>query len=216
MTTITVPTFAVNLNHTEYSASSVRQTKQIETSQEFTLIMTSLLDLPTEIRLQIWSYVVQPTIIYPCRCGRRCTTTQNLPSRDDSCCRPPMTYELCDNRILRVNHLIFAEAQPLVDKAGKDRVFVLCDNLSIDKFFQGLDRRDWKWVKHVTAELFIGWGKDCKDDWFLTQSHRWAKRYVAGSLSKYCQGREVSVQPAEEIKEDSNGRRTLKVDVYLS
>ncbi|KAL6240465.1 hypothetical protein RBB50_012666 [Rhinocladiella similis] len=178
--------------------------------------MTSLLDLPAEIRLQIWSYIVQPTVIHPCKCCTVGKTTQKLPSRDDSRCRQPLTYEYCDNRILRVNRLIFAEVQPLVEKVEKDRLFVLCDNLSLDKFFKSLDQRDWKWVRHVTVELFIGWGKDCKDDWFLAQSHRWAKRYVAGSLSKYGQGREVVVNPAKEIKEDSEGRRTLTVDVYLS
>ncbi|KAK6373535.1 uncharacterized protein PV06_10181 [Exophiala oligosperma] len=184
--------------------------------------MISLLDLPTEIRLQIWSYIVQPTVIHPCSCCTKVKTTQKSSSQDNNnnnaryYRQPTTTYDLCDNRILRANRLIFAEVQPLVAKVEKDRVFVLCDNSNLDKFFKSLDKRDWKWIRHVTVELFIGWGKDCKDDWFLAQSHRWAKRYVAGSLNKYGQGRVVVVSPAEEIKEDSQGRRTLTVDVHLS
>lgn len=176
----------------------------------------SLLALPAEIRLQIWSHIVgSPTVVYPCECATK--SKQCQAHRLNSCCQNTSTYKHCDNRILRVNRLIFTEAQPLVHRAEKDRVFVLCNNLCLDNFFKSLDRRDWKWAKHLRVDLFVGWGADNKqDEWFLCQSNRWAKRYVMGALEKFSDGREVVVVPADRVREDGAGRMTLTVDIHLS
>ncbi|OAG45624.1 hypothetical protein AYO21_00260 [Fonsecaea monophora] len=173
---------------------------------------TSLFTLPPEIRLQIWSYLVRPTTIYPCHCAER-----DKQLRLDACCNNSSSiYQDCDNRILRVSRQIFDEVQPVVERAESERLFVLCNSLSLDDFFKALHQSDWKWVKHLRVELFVGWAKDNQDDWFLCQMHRWAKRSVAGTLYKYDQGRELSIQPAEQAREDKNGRRTLTVDIYLA
>ncbi|EXJ82937.1 hypothetical protein A1O3_06754 [Capronia epimyces CBS 606.96] len=126
------------------------------------------------------------------------------------------TYRHCDNRILRLNRQIFAEVLPTVQQAEEARVFVLYNRVCLDNFFKSLHERDWRWVRHLRVGLFVGWGDDGKDDWFLCQSQRWAMRHVAGALEKYGQGRSVVVLPADEIKEDSDGRRSLVVDVYLA
>ncbi|OQU93827.1 hypothetical protein CLAIMM_00291 [Cladophialophora immunda] len=175
---------------------------------------TSLFILPPEIRLQIWSYLVQPTTIYPCECAMR--DEQCQAHRLGACCHNTSTYQHCDNRILRVSRQIFDEVQPMAKRAERARLFVLCNNLCLDNFFKSLDKSDWRWVKHLRVDLFVGWGNANQDDWFLCQMHRWARRYVAGTLNKYDHGREVSIQPAEEAREDKNGRRTLTVDIYLS
>ncbi|EXJ56850.1 hypothetical protein A1O7_07194 [Cladophialophora yegresii CBS 114405] len=128
------------------------------------------------------------------------------------------TSRHCDTGVLRVSRQIFAEVQPLVQRAAKNRTFMLCNiNLCLDNFFRALNPENWKRVKHLQVDLFVGWASDNHDgdDWFLCQMHRWARRYVAGALSKYDQGREVTIQPADEAKEDGQGRRTLTVDVYL-
>ncbi|KIV79075.1 hypothetical protein PV11_06662 [Exophiala sideris] len=174
----------------------------------------SLLGLPAELRLQIWSHIMGPTMVYPCECATKSRVCQA--HRLDSCCQNASTYKHCDNRILRVNHLIFSEAQPLVQQAEKNRIFVLCNNLCLDNFFKSLNERDWKWAKHLRVDLFVGWGNDNQDEWFLCQSNRWAKRYVAGALHKYNQSREVVVIPADEVKQDGDGRMTLMVDTHLS
>lgn len=172
------------------------------------------LSLPLEIRLQIWSYILRPTLVYPCDCAPR--DEQCKSTRLGVCCHNTSTYTHCDNRILRLNRQIFAEVEPLVKEAEKKRMFVLCNNLCLDNFFKTLDERDWKWVKHLRVDLFVGWGSDNQDDWFLCQSQRWARRYVAGALDRYHQGRELTVEPAEEVKQDSKGRRALTVNIYLA
>ncbi|OCT48998.1 hypothetical protein CLCR_05196 [Cladophialophora carrionii] len=174
----------------------------------------SLQTLPLEIRLQIWSYLVQPTKIYPCECALKAQQCQA--HRLGGCCDNNSTYKHCDTRVLRVSRQLFEEVQPLVRRAAKERTFMLCNNLCLDNFFKALDERDWKWVKHLRVDLFVGWGSDNQDDWFLGQMHRWARRYVAGSLSQYDQGRELTIQPADEAKEDKDGRRSLTVDIYLA
>lgn len=171
------------------------------------------LSLPIEIRLQIWSYVVEPTLVYPCECAPRDEQCKSL--RLDVCCRNTSTYTHCDNRVLRLNRQIFAEVAPLVRRAEQDRVFVLCNNLCLDNFFKSLDVADWRWVRHLRVDLFVGWGREQQDDWFLSQSHRWARRYVMGALDKYSRGREMKVEPEKDVKEDTGGRRTLRVDIYL-
>lgn len=93
---------------------------------------------------------------------------------------------------------------------------MLCNNLCLDNFFKALSEDDWRWVKHLRVDLFVGWGTNGQDDWFLSESQRWAKRYVTGALNKYEEGRHVVVQPAQEVKEDSSSRRSLAVDIYLT
>ncbi|KIW52892.1 hypothetical protein PV05_08504 [Exophiala xenobiotica] len=189
----------------------------------------SLLALPPEIRVQIWSYIVRPTVIHPCTCADKALQCHqanhnhnhnHVEDEDENCCQStalPYTYNYCDNQLLRVNRLIFNEAQPLFDKTEKERIYVLCNNLCLGNFAKSLTEGEWKSVRHLRVDLFVGWGNDCRDDWFLGQSHRWAKRYVAGALSKYeDQGRQIVVVPAEEVKEDFNGRRTLTVDIHFS
>ncbi|KIX03109.1 uncharacterized protein Z518_06659 [Rhinocladiella mackenziei CBS 650.93] len=141
------------------------------------------LSLPLEVRLQIWAYIVQPTLEYPCDCARKGVPCQSPPL--GICCHDVSTYQHCDNRILRVSRQIFDEVQPIVQKAEIDRVFVLCNSLCLDNFFKTLNERDWKWVKHLRMDLFVGYGDDNQDDWFLCQSQRWAKRYVAGALDRF-------------------------------
>jgi hypothetical protein len=174
----------------------------------------SLQTLPLEIRLQIWGHLTQPTTIYPCECALKDQHCQS--HRLGGCCYNNSTYQHCDNRVLRASRQIFDEVQPLVKQAEHNRVFMLCNNLCLDNFFKALDERDWKWVKHLKVDLFVGWGNDCQDDWFLCQMHRWATRYVMGTLIKYDQGRELTIRPAEEAKEDKDGRRTLTVDIFLA
>ena len=171
------------------------------------------LALPLEIRLQIWTYIVQPAVVYPCNCTL--DVKGGNPHRTECSCDNISTYKYCDNRILRLNRQIFAEVQPLVKRAEEGRVFVLCNNLCIDSLFRNTARRDWKWVKHIKVDLFVGWGCGGQDDWFLCQSQRWARRYVLGALDRYSGGRDLTIQPEEDVKEDSDGRRTLTVDIYL-
>lgn len=205
----------------------------------------SLLMLPPELRLQIWSYCVQPTLglVYPC--SRQCDHHDvpivhdgdyNTVNKSNDPTQPP--YKHCDNRLLRVNKQVFAEVYPLVQQTEKDRLFVLCDRRCLDEFFAGLDERDWRWVRRLRLELFVGWGGSVlrggggglvgvdesvdegtgdngQDDWFVCQSQRWASRYVAGALSRYGRGRSLVVRLADCVKEDESGRRMLAVDVQL-
>ncbi|KAJ9610396.1 hypothetical protein H2200_005173 [Cladophialophora chaetospira] len=174
----------------------------------------TLQTLPFELRLQIWSYIVQPTKIYPCDCALQGQMCQS--DRLGGCCHKNSTYTHCDNRILRVSRQIYSEIQPLVRKAEIQRVFILCNNLCLENFFNALNERDRKWVKHLRVNLFVGWGNGSQDDWFLCQMHQWARRYVMGTLNRYDQGRNVTIEPAEEAKEDKDGRRNLTVDIYLA
>ncbi|KAK7890611.1 hypothetical protein LTR67_007820 [Exophiala xenobiotica] len=245
--------------------------------------MSLLLALPPEIRLQIWSYIVQPTVIHPCTCAeaekaqaqaqalQRCHQAQasQVDDNNNRCQRtttspPPSPYNYnyndCDNQsqLLRVNRLVFNEVQPLFANTQRETIYMLCNNLCLDQFLSSncLNTTEthnvsysgtstikegeidvWKSesesesesesvkaaavrIRHLRVDLFVGWATDCRDDWFLGQSHRWAQRYVAGILSKYetqTHGRQrqtVVIEPAEEVKEDfSSGRRTLTVDI---
>ena len=174
----------------------------------------TLQDLPLEIRLQIWSYIVQPLTIYPCECtvaSAQCTRHQS-----DVFCYEAPAYQHCDNRILRVSQQVFTEVQPLVQQAERQRVFVLCNNLCLDSFFRSINERDWKWIKNLRVDLFVGIGTAGQDDWFLSQSRGWAKRYALGVLVKYDQGRSIVVEPSKQIEQDETGRRTLTVDIRLT
>jgi hypothetical protein len=225
--------------------------------------MSLLLALPPEIRLQIWFYIVQPTVIHPCTCAeaekaqaqaqalQRCHQAQasqvdDNNNRCQSITSPsPISYNYnhCDNQsqLLRVNRLIFNEVQPLFANTQRETIYMLCNNLCLDQFLSSnclnttethicasKGETEWKSesdkaavrIRHLRVDLFVGWATDCRDDWFLGQSHRWAQRYVAGVLSKYknqTHGRQrqmVVIEPAEEVKEDfSSGRRTLTVDI---
>jgi hypothetical protein len=173
----------------------------------------TLQTLPPEVRHQIWSYLVQPTTIYPCDCalkGQQCHS-----EREGTCCEGSSTYQHCDNRILRVSRQLFDEVQPLVQRAEQTRTFVLCNNLCLEKLFLSLNQTDWIWLKHLKVDLFVGWGSNNQDDWFLSQMHNWARRYIMGTLSKYDHGRKVEIRLAECSKEDAHGRRTLMVDIFL-
>lgn len=172
-----------------------------------------LLNLPLEIRSQIWSYIVQPLKIYPCECALK--EIQCTAHRLDPCCHNTSTYQHCDNRLLRVNRQVFQEVLPVVHQAEKRRVFILCNNLCLDNFFKRLIKTDWKWAKHLRVDLFVGIGTLGQDDWFLTQNQRWARRYVGGVLERYDEGRKVVVVPDTVVNEDKKGRRTLTVDIYL-
>jgi hypothetical protein len=223
--------------------------------------MSLLLALPPEIRLQIWSYIVQPTVIHPCTCAeaeeaqalQRCHQAQaNQVDDNNNCCQrtpspspSPYNYNDCDNQsqLLRVSRLIFDEVQLLFANTQRETIYMLCNNLCLDQFLSSnclnttethsstsKGETEWKSesakaavrIRHLRVDLFVGWATDCRDDWFLGQSHRWAKRYVAGVLSKYetqTHGRHftrqmVVIEPAEEVKEDfASGRRTLTVDI---
>ncbi|KAK5464958.1 hypothetical protein LTS15_001521 [Exophiala xenobiotica] len=231
--------------------------------------MSLLLALPPEIRLQIWSYIVQPTVIHPCTCAeaektqaqaqalQRCHQAQanQVDDNNDNRCQKttspppsPYNYNHCDNQsqLLRVNRLIFNEVQPLFANTQRETIYMLCNNLCLDQYLSSNSlsttethictstskgETEWKSepesakaavrIRHLRVDLFVGWATDCRDDWFLGQSHRWAQRYVAGVLSKYenqTHGRQtqttVVIEPAEEVKEDfSSGRRTLTVDI---
>lgn len=172
-----------------------------------------LLDLPSEIRLQIWSHIIGPQTIYPCECASR--AIQCTSHRLGKCCHNTSTYEICDNRLLRVNRQIFDEVVPLVRHAEKKRLFVICNNLCLDNFFKSLQQRDWASVRNLRVDLFVGIGTAGQDDWFLEQSQRWARRYVMGALQKYDEGRNIVVIPAAEVRQDKNGRRSLRVDIHM-
>ena len=176
---------------------------------------TTLQTLPPEIRSQIWTYLIaQPTLIYPCACALQ--NAQCHSHRLDRCCHNSSTYTHCDNRILRTSRQIHDEILPLVHYTSLQRIFVLCNNLCLDNFFTDLRTQDWKWVKHLQVDLFVGWGKDCQDDWFLCQMRSWAYRYVMGTFGKFDGALKVGrVVTGEEAVEDREGRRTLRVDVYL-
>lgn len=172
-----------------------------------------LLDLPLEIRLQIWSHIIGPRTIYPCECAFK--ATQCTSHRLGTCCHNISTYQVCDNRILRVSRQIFDEVEPLVRQAEQKRVFVICNNLCLDNFFKSLQQRDWNSVRNLRVDLFVGIGTAGQDDWFLSQSQRWARRYVMGALQQYDQGRNIDIFPAGEIQQDKNGRRSLTVNIHL-
>lgn len=173
-----------------------------------------LLDLPIEVRIQIWSYVVQPLTIYPCECALK--DVQCTAHRFDPCCLNTSTYEHCDNRILRVNQQVYEEVRPLVQKAEQRRTFVLCNNLCLDNFYKRLFARDWRWVNHLRVDLFVGIGTLGQDDWFICQNQRWARRYVLGALEKYTADRKIVVVPDSVVREDKSRRRTLTVDIFLT
>ncbi|KAK5204782.1 hypothetical protein LTR99_006736 [Exophiala xenobiotica] len=230
--------------------------------------MSLLLALPPEIRLQIWSYIVQPTVIHPCTCAeaekaqaqaqalQRCHQAQanQVDDNNNRCQRTPSpsplpyNYNHCDNQsqLLRVNRLVFNEVQPLFANTQRETIYMLCNNLCLDQFLSSNchnttethnvsypsttsskgETDEWKSesesesvkaavrIRHLRVDLFVGWATDCRDDWFLGQSHRWAQRYVAGVLSKYeaqtygrrrpltRQTQTVVIEPAEEVKED--------------
>jgi hypothetical protein len=172
-----------------------------------------LLDLPLEIRLQIWSNIIGPQTIYPCGCALK--ATQCTSHRLGTCCQNTSAYRFCDNRILRVSRQIFSEVAPLVRQSEKRRVFVLCNNLCLDNFFKSLQERDWNSVNNLRVDLFVGIGTAGQDDWFLSQSQRWAKRYVMGTLQQYDRGRNILIVPATQVRQDKSGRRSLTVDVRL-
>ncbi|KAG9787247.1 hypothetical protein KCU88_g2010, partial [Aureobasidium melanogenum] len=136
-----------------------------------------LLDLPPEIRLQIWTQIIQPTQIYPCSCAaaQQNSKPESKESKPTSlrsvgkckatrlgpCCHNTSTYHHCDNRVLRVNRQILHEILPVIVQKQAEpqqrRAFILCNNLRLDNFFKSLNRTGWRWVQHLRVDLFMGY-----------------------------------------------------------
>jgi len=180
-------------------------------------MVSSLLSLPFELRLQIWNLVLGPTEVEPCKCSsppRACKF--NHPG---GCCEGFDVYKCFDNRILRVNRQIYDEVHPMV--LGSPKIFTLCNGLCLESMFLGIQEQDRRWVRRVRVQMVVG-NLHLENlrgqigSALLQMGESRSGPYVQSALQCPDVGSLIDAAPAGQIEEDGTGRRTLWVDLVLS
>ncbi|EXJ83659.1 hypothetical protein A1O1_07283 [Capronia coronata CBS 617.96] len=195
--------------------------------------MSLLLTLPFEIRLQVWTLVVGPHTVEPCKVS----TTRDGDGDRTRICRPEKCgrenfniYTCLDTRLLRVNRQIHDEVRPLLmgltgSPKETTKRFVVCDGVCLERLFLGTRPQDRRWIRYIQVRLFVG---DARPEVLLAKRGHGLLEYgeaccgafVQSALSCSGVGGLVDAVPSEkekkvEVEEDERGRRTLWVDLVL-
>ncbi|EXJ59485.1 uncharacterized protein A1O5_12110 [Cladophialophora psammophila CBS 110553] len=114
-------------------------------------MISPLLTLPYELRLQIWRLVLGPTEVQPCKCPSKPGTCKfNHPG---SCCEGFDVDICCDNRLLRACRQIHDEVRPLLTPP---KLFIVCNGLCMESLFLGIQSPHRRWIKRVRVDLYVG------------------------------------------------------------
>jgi len=176
----------------------------------------TLLRLPFELRFQIWTIVLGPPAVEPCKCASNPGTCAF--NHLGNCCKSFDVYEAFDNRLLAVSRQIYDEIRSLLSSSPKR--YIVCNGLCLESFFLRIATQDRQWIKHVRVNVYVGGvTADSLEGHTSHELLRLAEAscgsFVQSALKCQGVGSLVHVAPIGGIQEDKRGRRILQVDLTL-